>query len=400
MGDVRLYFTAMIQKAGKRVSMGSTISPSPSKARSKSAPSLEQELSRARKKVVTDGYEMSIGEIVGLYEKGELIINPAFQRYFRWDSSRKTKFIESLLLGIPIPPIFVFQAEDGVWELVDGLQRVSTLLEFMGVLRNESGTGPRPSLILDGTTLLPSLAGTTWTGTNGSKALSQAQKLDLRRARLRVEILKRESDRTAKFELFQRLNTGGAELSEQEVRNCTLVMMNPRLQDWIQELAHNKDFLDAIRLTEAAMEKQQHVELVLRFLAFRHTPYQKGRDVHDYLDHAAIQIAGDASFSPETEAAIFASVFGTIRAALGDGSFRRWDGQKFGGKFLMSVFEVLAYGLSVNLTAVEKLSPTRQQQFVQKKAKDLWADPVFQKYSGPGVRAVRVNDFETLLHGI
>ncbi len=109
---------------------------------------LEQELSRARKNVVTDGYEMSIGEIVGLYEKEELVINPAFQRYFRWDASRKTKFIESLLLGIPIPPIFVFQTDAGIWELVDGLQRVSTLLEFMGVLKDPLTKSLRPALVL------------------------------------------------------------------------------------------------------------------------------------------------------------------------------------------------------------------------------------------------------------
>ena len=235
---------------------------------------LEQELSKARKKVVTDGYEMSIGEIVGLYDTRELVINPAFQRYFRWDSGRKTKFIESLLLGIPIPPIFVFQTDDGIWELVDGLQRVSTLLEFMGLLKEPSGKRRQPFL-LDGTTLLPSLKDRSWEKSPDATPLSPAQRLDLRRARLRVEILKRESDPTSKFELFQRLNTGGASLSEQEVRNCTLVMINPELQKWIEALSVVPSFNQTIRLTETAMEKQLNMELVLRFLAFRRVPYGK-----------------------------------------------------------------------------------------------------------------------------
>lgn len=346
---------------------------------------LEQELSKARKKVVTDGYEMSIGEIVGLYDTTELIINPAFQRYFRWDSGRKTKFIESLLLGIPIPPIFVFQTDDGIWELVDGLQRVSTLLEFMGLLKEPSGNRRQP-FVLDGTTLLPSLKDRSWEKGANSAPLSPAQKLDLRRARLRVEILKRESDPTSKFELFQRLNTGGASLSEQEVRNCTLVMINPELQQWIEKLAVVPSFNQTIRLTEAAMEKQLNMELVLRFLAFRHVPYRKGLDVHDYLDNASIAIAEDQAFPAERERAVFIATFDSIHTALDDKAFRRWEGTKFTGKFLMSVFEVLAFGLSMNLSKVSKLSPSQRSAYLQKRAKDLWGQDVFRKYSGPGVR--------------
>jgi Protein of unknown function DUF262 len=88
---------------------------------------LDEEINEARKVIVSDGYEMSIGELMNLYRDNELRIDPELQRLFRWDDTRKTRFIESLLLGIPIPPIFVFQDEKGVWELIDGLQRLSTI---------------------------------------------------------------------------------------------------------------------------------------------------------------------------------------------------------------------------------------------------------------------------------
>ncbi|WP_205351586.1 DUF262 domain-containing protein [Vibrio cholerae] len=101
--------------------------------------SLEKEIQKARKEIVSDGYDMSLGEIVNLYKENELKINPDFQRLFRWDVTRKTRFIESILLGIPIPPIFVFQDKDGNWELIDGLQRLSTILEFTGVLKDSKG---------------------------------------------------------------------------------------------------------------------------------------------------------------------------------------------------------------------------------------------------------------------
>ena len=101
---------------------------------------LNDEVIVARKSIFRDGYDISFGELVSLYEKGELIVQPEYQRLFRWNPTQKTRFIESVLLNIPIPPIFVFSDSKGRWELVDGLQRVSTTLEFMGRLRDAEGT--------------------------------------------------------------------------------------------------------------------------------------------------------------------------------------------------------------------------------------------------------------------
>lgn len=95
---------------------------------------------------------------MNLYRDNELTISPDYQRLFRWGVISKTRFIESLLLGIPIPPIFVHQDDDGIWELIDGLQRVSTILEFSGLLRDSTNNTPLPSSILNGTQFLPSLS--------------------------------------------------------------------------------------------------------------------------------------------------------------------------------------------------------------------------------------------------
>ncbi len=102
---------------------------------------------------------MSIGELVSLYRQSELVIRPEFQRLFRWGSAQKSRLIESLLLGIPLPSSFVMQREDGVWEVIDGLQRLSTILEFMGELRNESTSTLLPPSSLVSTVYLNSLEG-------------------------------------------------------------------------------------------------------------------------------------------------------------------------------------------------------------------------------------------------
>src|SRR4051812_43875446 len=107
---------------------------------------LSEEIERAQRSVRTDAYQMSVGEIVSMYDNREIVIDPEFQRLFRWHIGQKSKLIESLLLGIPLPPIFVFEKEDASWELIDGLQRISTILEFMGRLRSPDGGLDAPSV--------------------------------------------------------------------------------------------------------------------------------------------------------------------------------------------------------------------------------------------------------------
>src|SRR5882724_8867541 len=97
---------------------------------------LKEEIDKAQRLVKTDAYQLSLGEVVNMYKNKEFIINPDFQRLFRWEIGQKSKLVESILLGIPLPSIFVFERDDSTWELIDGLQRISTLLEFMGELKD------------------------------------------------------------------------------------------------------------------------------------------------------------------------------------------------------------------------------------------------------------------------
>jgi hypothetical protein len=125
---------------------------------------------------------MSIGEITNLYRDEELDIHPEFQRIYRWEDDQKTSLVESILLGIPLPSIFVAQAESGIWDVVDGVQRLSTILQFQGVLLDDEGNLV-PPLVLRGTRYLPSLNGKVWEdGANSS--LTSAQRLDFKRAKL------------------------------------------------------------------------------------------------------------------------------------------------------------------------------------------------------------------------
>lgn len=348
---------------------------------------LADEILTAQKKVVTDGYEMSLGEIINLYRDGELIIDPVFQRLFRWDDEQKTSFIESIILGIPFPPIFVSQRQDGIWELIDGLQRISTVLQLTSDLRGDRAI-ELGDLVLNGTRFLPSLSGKRWKDSSpgAGDGLDQSTQISIKRSRIRIEILKSNSDMSAKFELFQRLNTGGANLSKQEVRNSIAISINKKLYDWIINNSEIIEFKKTTAQTDVALEKKEGVELAFRFFAFRNIPYKNGLDVHEYLDEALLTIASSKDFDMDNEEKIFRKTFEFINNSLGDSAFKRWDGNSFKGKFLMSVYEVVSIGVSMNIDNIEKMEEKERNLFIKNKSRDLWKNKIFQKYSGAGIR--------------
>lgn len=91
---------------------------------------MQRQLDEARKKVDVDVYTITVRELLAMAERDELHRAPEYQRKFRWNDEAESRLIESILLGLPVPNIFVATNDDGSWEVVDGLQRVSTLIHF------------------------------------------------------------------------------------------------------------------------------------------------------------------------------------------------------------------------------------------------------------------------------
>ena len=175
--------------------------------------SLREEIDIQSKAISTDSYQMSIGELINLYRDAEIDVHPEFQRMYRWSSNQRVKLIESILLGIPLPSIFVGARKDGIWDVIDGVQRLSTIYQFVGILKDDNGELVDP-LILESTKHLPSLKDVQWSADDESLSLPQDLKIKFKRARIDITIILDTSDADSKYELFQRLNTGGTNLSE------------------------------------------------------------------------------------------------------------------------------------------------------------------------------------------
>jgi hypothetical protein len=317
------------------------------------------EIETVQRAVNTDSYQMSIGEITNIYKDGELIINPIFQRLFRWNDSQKSKLVESILIGIPLPSIFVYETAEGKWELVDGLQRISTLLEFLGLLTDDGGNKKSPSA-LESTKYLPSLHNIVWEKSpyipdlseDEQEELPKTLQLSIRRSRMSVEILKRPSDAHTKYDLFQRLNGGGSVANPQELRNCVIVMVNEPFFVQLKTLSEWPNFAQLLQITDDQKENQRDLEYLTRFLVYGYVEYDGKLDVEEYIDNGIIKIAEEQLLGPAAEQA-FRDTFYLLHDALGENALKKYSDGAFRGRVGLTALEIVAVGVLANLEAIK-----------------------------------------------
>lgn len=320
--------------------------------------SLQDEISNKRTEIVVDAYPMSIGEVMNLYKDGEIDVHPEFQRFYRWDNEQKSNLIESILLGIPIPPIFVAQRPTGKWDVIDGQQRLSTIFQFVNILKennddennDEHNDKLMDPLVLQKTKFLPSLKGVTWEREN---AFTPEQRIVFKREKLNFTIIKEVGDKDeAKYELFQRLNTGGTHLSPQEIRNCLLIMINKPVYDNLLLIRANENFRNCIPLTELQQDEQTDLEYVVRHLVYRKIQIDKvdrSRNMDSFLTDEIEKIARDTTYNLESEKGIFESTYELLSGLFGEDSFKKYKNERNTGTVLISACEAIIPGLSNNI---------------------------------------------------
>ncbi|QPL54955.1 DUF262 domain-containing protein [Vibrio navarrensis] len=337
-----------------------------------SSEKLAVEVENKRKVFKTDSYPMSIGEFANMYTNNEVLINPDFQRNFRWTDLQKSKLIESILLGIPVPPIFVYQNNDGVWEVVDGLQRLSTILQFMGIHKSEE------CMQLTETNYLPHLRGIKWDGEEDDPfVLSTKQKLDFKRSKINLSIILNDSDSDAKFDVFERLNTGGSFATPQEVRNSVMVMMNKPIYERFQTLSNNAEFLRSLNISERLIRENYNMELALRFIGLNYFNFDSRVHVSDFLDYVSKQLCSSEEPKFDRIEQEFLEVFHLIDSVSNENSFRKYTEGKYSGGFQESTYEFITIGVCKNLS-------TLNNENLLEKMRSVFTNENFLSYTGSG----------------
>lgn len=239
------------------------------------AKKLEKRIFDSKNSLRAERLDMSFGELMNMYDEGTLFITPEYQRAFRWSIEQQTKFIESILLGIPIPPIFVAENKNAQWELVDGLQRLSTIFSFFGILKNVSDD--KNNLKLVEGSVIKGLKNHT------IDSLSALSKFSIKKSVCRVEIINWNSKIDMRYELFSRLNTGGEPLTEQEIRNCIYRGYDNKFNQILIDVGANEDFINIIKPTKKKKETMFCEELILRFFTFKNHGLELKTNIQNHL---------------------------------------------------------------------------------------------------------------------
>lgn len=312
-----------------------------------------QQLAEQRRKVDFDTYDVTVEELVRRVEGNRIEISPVYQRQFRWDHSRQSRLVESLMLGIPVPPLFMatnlIPDQKNQWEVVDGLQRLLTLVNFTGDEKaREAARLKDKSLRLTQLDKLTSLEGLTFS------ELPEDIRTSLEDRPVKVIVLNDKSDLQVRFDLFERLNTGGVALTDQEVREC---VYRGEFMDLLSSLTQDEKFRTVVRLPQASWKDGTPEEYLLRFFAFLDRYETFDHSVKDFLNTFTEDAAKDPRIIERKT--LFHDTFRYLADAFRDGIKSRK------GMTPVNLFEGIAVGAVLALRERPHLPVPQTTQWVQ-----------------------------------
>jgi len=335
---------------------------------------IEEQIDKKIGEVRTESLDLSFGEIANMGKSMELIIQPEYQRLFRWSTEQRSRLIESVLLELPIPQIFVIENTDGVFELIDGLQRISSVLQFI-----EPTAIDLDPLELQGCDIIEALNGKTYSN------LPLSLKLRLKRSTVRTIVIKRQSKSFLRYEMFKRLNTGGELLSPQEIRNCSSRMLGEdggKFYALLQELAEITSFKSTTAtLASQDLEQKANEELVLRFFAAKNARELFRGNVRDWLDNFMESVLlKKTAFDFVSEKRIFTELFDEIYMKLGESAFVKYRGNNPVGGLAPAYFEAVSIGCFTSLATLK----TKPAANIRTAITELVQSGPFREVTGPG----------------
>lgn len=303
---------------------------------------------QAQNRLVFQSSDLSLEAIANMVAGEAIDIKPKYQRRERWNKDKQSALIESFLLNIPVPPIYLAEDEYGKYSVIDGKQRVTSIYNF--ILKKERLVNLEKFKEIEGLTFdeLPS-------------PLNNALKI---RPYIRVITLLKQSDSLLKYEVFNRLNTGGDKLLSQEIRNAAF---EGELNDLLVSLSENEFFRIQFNIeTKSKREKSKiykemlDVEYVLRFFTLRDSWNNFNGNMKIAMDNYMEKNYRDKDLNVGELNSIFHKTIELCSIIWGERAFKRPDGRN---EIIQGIFDVQTVALSFFLNQEDQILQNREQIF-------------------------------------
>ncbi|AAM32255.1 hypothetical protein MM_2559 [Methanosarcina mazei Go1] len=288
-----------------------------------------------RKQLVTQKMDIFIPSLRDMIKNEVINLSPRFQRRDRWNQNQQSKLIESVIMAVPIPPVFLAEEELGYYSVMDGKQRLTAIEEYL-----------EDKYVLKGLK--------SWADLNGKKfsQLDPEAKGAITRRMISAIVILKESNLDIKFDVFERINTGGEHLNFQEIRNC---IHQGKLNDTLIELSENTFFRKCLNLPESKEElskikiyqQMEDVQLVLRFFLLQDYKKMSGNlksSLNNYMkNHKNI-----TENELEAHRRLFNETIEKVYGVYGNQSFRKWEPQNnlWSSRISAPFYDAVMYGFS------------------------------------------------------
>ncbi len=291
-------------------------------------------------KIFTSSGDLEIDSLYNKEKRGRLILQPDFQRQYVWDSTKASKLIESAILQIPLPIIYLSEEKDGREYVIDGQQRLTSFFSFI-----DGKLPDGKQFKLGGLNVCSDLNGKKFSD------LPEDQQDKIRYYKIRAITFQKDSSENLKFEIFERLNTGSVQLNDQELRNC---LYRGNFNVALKEMAEDQDFMYICGL-KSPDKRMKDKELVLRFCAFYHKTYLNYKaPMRNFLNLEAQEKRNITEKEIIELKSAFKNSCQIIRSLLDQNAFKRyykgtesspngfWEPKKFNA----SLYDILMYSFA------------------------------------------------------
>lgn len=271
---------------------------------------VELDIEVGQRKIIWQAKDFSIREFLTMKNDGELALQPLYQRNFVATDLIASKLIESILLDVPIPVVYLAEEQDGSYSVIDGQQRLTSFLSFL------EGKFPdtRP-FKLSGLKVLPELNRKLFT------ELDNELQKKIRSTTIHSIIIKKESNPDIKFEIFERLNTGSTKLNEDEIRNT---VYRGSYIELLSELSENAVFHGLVK-KDNFKKRMIYRGMILRFFALSEKSYINYKSSMKQFSNKELRDNRDLSPNKVKEyKARFEHCLDLVKVVFGDMAFRRY----------------------------------------------------------------------------